>query len=226
MSAPRFLGTDPAREAAFMEGIARLKAEGKAARRARDAEYWRRDWADAKTGPLPMAIFIVRSWRRLTHKWHPSYLALSALAAANEAIVLRLPDPDDYPSLSTAQKLRLRLLLWLTGSTETEGEASARGDLAWGPAPICEQVALGEALANQLLHPIGQGSQPARRAGPQSAGPCAEDPRRSSTSEAASRSPAISTDSRAIPSQPPAACDGSEPATRPAAAHRLSEVSE
>lgn len=191
-------------------------------RRQRDAVLWRLDWAEAKTGPLPMAHFLVRSWRRVTHKWHPSYLLLSALTAANEALVQRLPDPDDCPSLSTVQRLELRLLRWLTGDRDTECEASARDAALWALLSISSQSAREEGPANRLHHPIVQSMRRPKRHLPEERQSPAL-PEGSAPLPAASQSPAISTDSRSTASQPPVVADDAEPATPVDPAHRLSE---
>ena len=214
-----------ARDAAWNNRMQQLRAEIADERRLRDANRRATDWADAKTGPLPMAHFLVRSWRRVTHTRHPSYLVLSALTAANEAIALRLPSPDAYPSLSAVQKLRLRLLRWLIGDKDTEDGASAPVDPAAAISPISAPISPGSAPASRPSHPMSSAAQrpirPGRRSAPLSAQ--LHDPL--AASPAAAQSPAISNDSHLTASQPPVAADA-EPATTQAAAHRLCEDGE
>lgn len=195
-------------------------------RRSMKAEYWRSAWADAQTGPLPFAFFLVSSWRRLTHKAHPSYLVLSALSAVQESLVQRLPDPDDYRALSTVQRVRLGALRWLIGDKDIEGEPSGPTDHLRAPSSTLLRTALEEAPASPPQLPIGMGlRRPIRPAG-QSDLQAAAFPDRSAPLPVAVRSPAISSNSHSVPTRPPSGvcADDEQPNPADPAAHRLSET--
>lgn len=231
MSDLRFLGTDPAREAAYKLALARLEAE----RRERDAQFWLAAWADAKAGPLPMASFLVRRWRRITHKWHPSALLLSALEAVRQGAELWMQGLCENDPAAT-RCVRLRLLRWLTGERETEGAAQeCDADLqALSPTSCAGELAEGQANQRQLPNPLAQ--HPARS--PRSlrdledqllspahrAKEVGSTPTQSPASSAPIGPVSSSSPVNSIPADPAPIND--ESATTPTRAHRLSETSE
>lgn len=186
------------------------------------------NWATAKQGPLPFAIFCAAELDALIRASNPATALLKGLWAAQanaELSIVRLSVSHPEPT----RCVRLSLLRWLTGERDTGGEAPESGEPHRAPSPTSLPDELVEDPASPLYRSNPRRSHRAKQhqcLPGQGGRPRAERPDLKPELQAAQQSCANSERTDAAPSIPPHCDQGGDDNAAPSNPHRLSETPE